>query len=136
MSHAFEGISSFFCSSRHLEGPTLIFHFSSYVLIDVFSSQRWNFASLHFCPPLHFLRVINHLHHVRPALLTRCESASNAMRRYIIGILDVSVVQGNFNLYRGTAFADSAISFPVVSMVFGIILFFIGELLYVCLLMP
>ncbi len=48
------------------------------------------------------------------------------MGRYIIGILDVAIVQGNFNIYKGTAFVDTAIAFPVLSIVSGLVLFVIG----------
>lgn len=46
--------------------------------------------------------------------------------RYIIGILDVAAVQGEFNVYKDSVFANSAIAFPVVSIISGIILFLIG----------
>jgi hypothetical protein len=46
--------------------------------------------------------------------------------RYIIGIYDVDSVTGPFNLFKNSAFAESAISFPVVSFVFGLLLFIVG----------
>jgi hypothetical protein len=46
---------------------------------------------------------------------------------YIIGIYDLDIVQGGFNIFKETQYAQSAIAFPVVSIVAGVILFIVGK---------
>ena len=46
---------------------------------------------------------------------------------YIIGIYDLDIVQGGFNIFKETRYAQSAIAFPVVSIVAGVILFIVGK---------
>jgi hypothetical protein len=49
------------------------------------------------------------------------------MSRYIIGIYDLDSVQGDFGIFKDTDLAASAISFPVLSITSGIILFLVGS---------
>jgi hypothetical protein len=48
---------------------------------------------------------------------------------YIIGIYDLDIVQGGFNIFKETQFARSAIAFPVVSIVAGVVLFVVGKII-------
>jgi hypothetical protein len=133
------GTNSFSCSSPPREGS---FMFCSshmrhlcciYIFVHPqchFLSQRRHASPLHFCSPVHFLRPIHHLLHVRSAPNALFQAADNVIGRYIIGILDVGIVQGNFNIYKGTVFVDTAIAFPVLSIVSGFVLFVIGTRAY------
>jgi hypothetical protein len=72
------------------------------------------------------------LHHVRPDTtinyLLSFHFHSLPAYSYIIGIYDLDIVQGGFNIFKETQFAQSAIAFPVVSIVAGVVLFVVGKI--------
>ena len=92
-----------------------------------FFLQRWDPASLHFLPFVSFLCFVNCFNHVCLADLHHFGVELDCFCSYIIGIYDVDTVQGQFNLFQNSQFSDTAISFPVISFISGIILFLVGS---------
>jgi hypothetical protein len=93
--------------------------------------QRRHSSALHFFASVHILCSVDNCNHVRPdALINFLLSFhlhSLLVCSYIIGIYDLETVQGGFNIFKETQFAQSAIAFPVVSIVAGVALFVVGQ---------
>ena len=95
--------------------------------------QRRHSPALHLFASVHILRSVDYLHHVRPTTiinyLLSFHFHSLLVYSYIIGIYDLDIVQGGFNIFKETQFARSAIAFPVVSIVAGVVLFVVGKII-------
>ena len=91
--------------------------------------QRRHSTPLYFCASVHILCSVDYLHHVRLATIINFLLVfdSPLVFSYIIGIYDLDIVQGGFNIFKETQYAQSAIAFPVVSIVAGVILFIVGK---------
>ncbi len=90
--------------------------------------QRRHSTPLYFFASVHILCSVDYLHHVRSAtIIFSLVFDSPLVYSYIIGIYDLDIVQGGFNIFKETQYAQSAIAFPVVSIVAGVILFIVGK---------